>query len=89
MTSGWAGVTLQKLHQTLTQRCGVNLTGVIVMPKHYAEKEIPAKLVACSHNNQNVVLHEGGFSDLLEQMGGDWEKVKNSGKVHVVLEEGM
>ena len=88
MTSGWAGVALQQLQQTLTEDCGVNLTGVIVLPKHYAEKEIPSRLIRTATSSESIVLHEDGFSGLLKKMG-NWEAVKESGKMHVVLEEGM
>ena len=96
VTSGWAGVTLQKLQESLAGDCGVNLTGVIVLPKHYAEKEIPSKLIRTATpssalsegTDARCVLHEDGFAGLLSQMGS-WEAVRESGKVHVVLEEGM
>ena len=90
VTSGWAGVTLQKLHDTLVGESNVKLGSVIVIPAHYRDKPIPAQLLQSIQGNPNVVVHNG-MSALKAFVGGNWDKerLSNTNKCHLVFEEGQ
>merc|ERR1719399_361715 len=41
-TSGWAGMSIMSFHDLLRDLHGVDMTAIVVIPKDYAEREIPA-----------------------------------------------
>ena len=117
VTSGWAGVALVNLHGTLAgMRLNGNapppasgevgaeklrLSVMAVMPLNYAEREIPAYLLA--HECNDIMVHRDGFEGFLlhyrEVLGIPENETPTpedrqrfgalDGKCHLILEKGV
>lgn len=80
VTSGWAGLSLAKLHKSITDNNDFDLNLVIVVPYAYKDKAIPSQLLALP----GVTAFSGGFDDYLKTRdSGDLKR----GGVSLVLEQ--
>ena len=61
VTSGWAGLSLARLHQAIAASNTFDCNLCVVIPLAYAEKAIPAKLVEM----EGVTSFYGGFEEYL------------------------
>jgi hypothetical protein len=80
VTSGWAGLSLAKLHKSITDNNDFDLNLVIVVPYAYKDKAIPSQLLALP----GVTTFSGGFDEYLKTRdSGDLKR----GGVSLVLEQ--
>ncbi|GMI12684.1 hypothetical protein TrLO_g4174 [Triparma laevis f. longispina] len=81
VTSGWAGLSLAKLHKSITDNNDFDLNLVVVVPYNYKDKVIPSQIVALD----GVTTFYGGFDEYLEARdNGNLQR----GGVCLVFEQG-
>jgi len=81
VTSGWAGLSLARLHQSIANSNTFDCNLCIVIPLAYREKAIPAKLA----QTDGITSYYGGFDEYLQ--------AKEAGKlgeadISIVFEQG-
>jgi cysteine synthase B len=82
VTSGSAGFSLTHIHKALAKVQDFNLNVVIVMPRIYAKKKIPAEIIALD----NTTTFDD-YKEMIDQTTG--ENAVTGGSVSVLLMDGV